>query len=61
MTRNDEKGLRELCRQALCRQAMTENDPHKLLDIYLALNWAMEQEQQVFTSGGSAASQASHP
>lgn len=42
MTQQDESGWRELC-----NQAMTENDPNKLLRIYLALNRVMEEEQRV--------------
>jgi hypothetical protein len=45
MTEQDGRMWRELC-----NQAMRENDPHKLLSIFLELDLAVEQEQRVARS-----------
>jgi len=42
MTEQDERKWRELC-----NQAMRENDPNKLLNIFLEIDLTMEQEQRV--------------
>jgi Trp operon repressor len=42
MTEQDERKWRQLC-----NQAMSENDPNKLLNIFLELDEVMEQEQRV--------------
>ncbi len=42
MTEQDERNWRQLC-----NQAMSENDPNKLLNIFLELDEVMEQEQRV--------------
>jgi len=49
MTEQDERKWRELCNQAL-----HENDPDKLLSIFLELDLAMEQEQRAARSGGQS-------
>jgi hypothetical protein len=41
MTERDERKWRQLC-----NQAMIENDPNKLLSIFLELDLAMEEEQR---------------
>jgi hypothetical protein len=45
MTEQEERKWRRLC-----DQAMSENDPGKLLDIFLELNRTMEREQRVAAS-----------
>lgn len=42
MTPQDEKQWRELC-----NEAMNENDPNKLLSIFLALDRAMNREERL--------------
>jgi len=42
MTAQDEKQWRELC-----NEAMSENDPNKLLSIFLALDRAMNREERL--------------
>jgi hypothetical protein len=42
MTAQDEKQWR-----ALCNEAMSENDPNKLLSIFLALDRAMNKEERL--------------
>ena len=42
MTEQDERRWRQLC-----NQAMSEDDPNKLLNIFLELDEVMEQEQRV--------------
>jgi hypothetical protein len=54
MTEQDERKWRELC-----NQAMRENDPNKLLNIFLEINLTMEQEQRVQRPVGRNASTAS--
>jgi hypothetical protein len=54
MTEQDERKWRELC-----NQAMRENDPNKLLNIFLEINLTMEQVQRVQRPVGRNASTAS--
>jgi hypothetical protein len=54
MTEQDERKWRQLC-----DQAMRENDPNKLLNLFLEIDLTMEQEQRVQRSAGRNASTAS--
>jgi hypothetical protein len=54
MTEQDEKKWRELC-----NQAMRENDPNKLLNIFLEMDLTMEKEQLLERSVGRKASASS--
>jgi hypothetical protein len=47
MTEQDESKWRELC-----NQAMRENDPNKLLSIFLEIDLTMEKEQRLRRSAG---------
>jgi hypothetical protein len=47
MTELDERKWRELC-----NQAMRENDPNKLLNIFLEIDRTIKQEQRVQRSIG---------
>jgi len=53
MTEQDEREWRELC-----NQAMRENDPNRLLSIFLELDLVMAQEQRVARSVGRKGSTA---